>query len=273
MVIRRKTSCIQTNTGARSAFTLTELVVAIGVVALLIGILMPSLAGVREHARRVVCGSNQRQIGLGIHLYADQWDSSLPESIFLGTGPDAPERMPESYRPQDMVTVRVTDDASKSRQADLGLEQWDGLGLLFSGGFLSAPEVYYCPSHTGEYRFNDYAEEWSGQSGEIISNYHYRGQGPNQSRRLYMIPQNAAIVSDSLRSLEELNHEGGFNVLNAGLSVSWLADERGTVASILARAGDDDGGDSDIADQVWDELDGGDLGGGGAGTSSGSGGG
>ncbi|MEQ8769670.1 MAG: DUF1559 domain-containing protein [Phycisphaerales bacterium] len=259
----RQNACIRVTPRRRSAFTLTELVVAIGVVALLIGILMPSLAGVREHARRVVCGSNLRQIGLGVHMYADQSDSQLPASVFLGDAGDISQRTDESYRPQDMVTVRIVADTSNSRQVEPDPNRWDGLGLLFAGGYLSAPQVYYCPSHRGEFRFEEYADHWTGAPGEIVSNYHFRGQGPNQSTRLHLIDQNAAIVSDSLRSLEELNHEGGLNVLSAGLSVSWLADERGTIASILSMAGGDGDGDSDIADRLWGELDGGDIGGGG----------
>ncbi len=268
MVNHQEHDCIRVARRDRSAFTLTELVVALGVVALLIGILMPSLAGVREHARRVVCGSNLRQIGLGIHMYADQADSQLPASVFLGDSNGMTPRAGESYRPQDMVTVRVVTDTTNSRQPDP--DQWDGLGLLFAGGYLSAPQVYYCPSHRGEFRFEDYSDHWTGEPGEIISNYHYRGQGPDQMTRLHLIDENAALVSDSLRSVEELNHEGGLNVLSAGLSVTWLADERGTIASILAMASGNGDGDSDIADQLWDELDGGDIGGGGGTSSSNS---
>lgn len=266
VAINHQNTMPKSNQRARAAFTLTELVVALGVVTLLIGILMPSLAGVREHARRVVCGSNQRQIGLGLHLYADQWDSQLPSSVFLGND-DGMTRSPETYRPQDMVTVRIEQDTSNSRVSNTDSQQWDGLGLLYAGEYLSAAEVYYCPSHRGDFRFEDYSNQWVGQDGEIISNYHFRGQGPDQMTRLHLIDQNAAIVSDSLRSIEELNHEGGLNVLSAGLSVSWLSDERGTIAEILLISDEYRDVDSDIADTLWGELDGGDIGGG-SGTSA-----
>ena len=52
-------------------FTLIELLVVIAIIALLIGLLLPSLRGGRDAARLAVCLSNQRSIGTGWVLYAD----------------------------------------------------------------------------------------------------------------------------------------------------------------------------------------------------------
>lgn len=59
-------------------FTLVELLVVIGIIALLIGILLPTLSKARESANRAVCASNQRQIVLAILTYASEHKQRLP---------------------------------------------------------------------------------------------------------------------------------------------------------------------------------------------------
>jgi prepilin-type N-terminal cleavage/methylation domain-containing protein/prepilin-type processing-associated H-X9-DG protein len=59
-------------------FTLIELLVVIAIIALLVGILLPSLKNAREAARQVVCQVNARQIALGMQIYATDSKEYIP---------------------------------------------------------------------------------------------------------------------------------------------------------------------------------------------------
>ena len=63
-----------------SAFTLIEILVVVAIIALLISILLPSLRGAREQARRVYCASNLRTIGQGFYFYTQASNGVLPGS-------------------------------------------------------------------------------------------------------------------------------------------------------------------------------------------------
>jgi prepilin-type N-terminal cleavage/methylation domain-containing protein/prepilin-type processing-associated H-X9-DG protein len=62
----------------RRAFTLVELLVVIGIIAVLIGIVLPVLGRAREHAYRVQCCSNLRQIGQALVIYLNQSKGLMP---------------------------------------------------------------------------------------------------------------------------------------------------------------------------------------------------
>jgi prepilin-type N-terminal cleavage/methylation domain-containing protein len=58
-------------------FTLIELLVVISIISLLLSILLPTMNRIREHAKTVVCKSNQQQIFLAIYMYANDNDGCI----------------------------------------------------------------------------------------------------------------------------------------------------------------------------------------------------
>src|SRR5687767_7610756 len=67
----------------RSAFTLVELLVVIGVLSVLLAILMPVVSAARVRAERTVCAARLHSLAQTVHLYAIQHKGRLP----AGTGP------------------------------------------------------------------------------------------------------------------------------------------------------------------------------------------
>ena len=61
-----------------NAFTLVELLVSLSIIALLVSLLLPALKGAREAARGAQCGSNLRQIGIGLEVYATTFADYIP---------------------------------------------------------------------------------------------------------------------------------------------------------------------------------------------------
>ena len=76
-------------------FTLTELLVVIGVIALLIGILLPTLSKARESSRKAACLANLRTLGQAQHLYANIWKDVLPNRSPPGPKATTPWFTPE----------------------------------------------------------------------------------------------------------------------------------------------------------------------------------
>ncbi len=65
------------------AFTLIELLVVIAIIALLAALLFPVFQKVRENARRAACGSNEKQLALGVLMYAQDYDERTPPEEFF----------------------------------------------------------------------------------------------------------------------------------------------------------------------------------------------
>jgi prepilin-type N-terminal cleavage/methylation domain-containing protein len=70
----------------RSAFTLLELLLVVGVIGLLVALLLPAVQTAREGGRRLTCRSNLRQIGLALRGYESALNCFPPAVIWAPQG-------------------------------------------------------------------------------------------------------------------------------------------------------------------------------------------
>jgi prepilin-type processing-associated H-X9-DG protein/prepilin-type N-terminal cleavage/methylation domain-containing protein len=82
----------------RRAFTLVELLVVIGIIAVLVAILLPALNRARQQALEVECMSIARQWGAGLQMYVDQNKGQLPQK-----GPGGTNAGDDSFGPQSGI--------------------------------------------------------------------------------------------------------------------------------------------------------------------------
>jgi len=132
----------------RRAFTLVELLVVIGIIALLITILLPSLNAARKKAQAIQCASNMRQIFLACQMFAQDNKGQLP----------TPHPVPETsatLAPNDPNAIARTKvrvwlhlRANAAGYADLKDDQ--GALWRYVGGENARKEILYCAGDSGE---------------------------------------------------------------------------------------------------------------------------
>lgn len=224
---------------APGGFTLVELLVVIGIIALLISILLPALNKAREAANRASCLANLRSIGQMMHIYAD----TNKDSVALGC---------RSNVYQDNYTIRYT-----------GANQYYSWGPYFKSGLMKQPKVMYCPASGLDiyHEYNGQQNPWlydraTGEltgyvragygirpmaadgrpilwrSGALLSDplvdASYDAAAPNPRFVWQPYPKlsklkNRAVAADIFATIERVNwrHKQGINVVYADGSAKW----------------------------------------------------
>lgn len=131
-----------------SGFTLVEILIVLAIVGMLSSLLLGALTMARSRARKCVCISNLRQIGMALHMYADDWGGWI---------------LPDGRSHFIRHTANPLDESLEGRLT--------GLGKLYPS-YLGDIEVLFCPV------FRDRSEQltgWHQNAPWVASSYVYRG--------------------------------------------------------------------------------------------------
>jgi prepilin-type N-terminal cleavage/methylation domain-containing protein/prepilin-type processing-associated H-X9-DG protein len=135
---------------ARQAFTLVELLVVIGIIALVISILLPALNRAREAANTVKCSANLQQIGAGIANYVAENNGYLPSTYIYDLPPGEPPDTPKwgyvnwsSYLAREASRDRFAPHQDSDSHGTVGDITTANPGLY---GDATQWQIFQCPS-------------------------------------------------------------------------------------------------------------------------------
>jgi prepilin-type N-terminal cleavage/methylation domain-containing protein len=199
----------------RTAFTLVELLVVIGIIGILLAILVPALSKAREAAIRVNCLSNLRQLGTAVLSYSTQFNGRVPLGYFSG-------------QKQSNYLIHFNSG---------GVEFYSMLGLLYQTKLLTGAEVY-CPAEVlDRWKFSTSENPWpsapvgsegpqntrAGFGCRPTVNWPETGEWPEYMTQITKL-KNRAIVADLTPTPHFINrrHRKGLNVFYANGSAKWV---------------------------------------------------
>jgi prepilin-type N-terminal cleavage/methylation domain-containing protein len=164
----------------RSAFTLVELLVVIGIIAILISILIPTLSRARESAQRTQCLSNLRQMAVLLNMYANVNKQQVPLGCTSGGTAGCAEA--NNY---------FISRSSALPDPDTTGMRWIGLGLFIKAGYIKeigggsqnagSAMIFFCPSASGDiwHGFDAPNNKWPPSKNTVRCSYSSRSSTSN----------------------------------------------------------------------------------------------
>ena len=138
----------------RKGFTLVELLVVIGIIALLVSILLPTLGRAREAAKRTQCLSNLRTMSQMLVMYSIAYKDMVPLGYrATGSNPNSAIKQNDYF---------ITNRSSTPEPGTVNA-RYCSIGLLFGAGFMKEGEgeAFYCSSYTDfSHQYNQPSNPW-----------------------------------------------------------------------------------------------------------------
>ncbi|MBI1367422.1 MAG: prepilin-type N-terminal cleavage/methylation domain-containing protein [Planctomycetes bacterium] len=236
----------------RTGFTLIELLVVVSIIAMLIAILLPSMAAARETARRVACGSNLHQMHLAHYQWAiDHKGSFVEGQPIYDEQADAGNRGGTGHY---ALWIRTWTNPSKGSEYG---GSYTKEGALVRRGYLHDGRTFYCPSWTGVLKYQQTGNELSPTGGGwyekesdvpaaqryMQTAYHYNSSFDADKSAFIKdwrsanvtdpgtIALKADAFSDPARGVD-LHHVTGYNDLKLDGSVSFYDDPSFTIRDL-----------------------------------------
>ena len=178
---------------SRRAFTLVELLVVIAILAILMALLLPSLASAREKGYRTACLSNLRQMGISIQAYASDNDGKIPYGPKAPPFTSAADFYPSTGAPTSLIS--------------LGNGAPVGLGLLLQDQLCNQPKALFCPSSDQPLDANTQLANVGVRQAQC--SYYYRHAGNTQ---LFDNPSLAVPTPDHIKLDDLGNNRNGLPI-------------------------------------------------------------